>query len=163
MYLPIAAEAEAASRAALPPGGDNLPAHVEDERRPERPSVTKTAARWIRPLVPPIVAKAIDTTTHPLRTARQVFEEVEEITFSFKRTYKATVSDEQLAEPLAQAEAAGTGRIPSSRPADRESLEWVEAEEAYGLGARERHAELGQWEGRGRLTGRGTRELPPAE
>lgn len=164
MYLPIAAEAEAASRAALPPADDHLPARVGDERRtPERPSVSKTAARWIRPLVPPIVARAIDTTTHPLRTARQVFEEVEEITFSFKRTYKATVSDEAPAEPAPQSRPADAGRIPSSRPADRESLAWVEAEEAYGLGARERHAELGQWEGPGRLGGGRPRELPPAE
>ena len=167
MYLPIAAEAEAPSRGALPPADKNLPARVEEERRtPERPSMTKTAARWIRPLVPPIVARAIDTTTHPLRTARQVFEEVEEITFSFKRTYKATVSDEQPAEPTQQSGpvAAGKGRIASSRPHNGESLTWVAADEAYGLGAREHQDELGHWEGPGRLRGRNTpRELPPAE
>ncbi|WP_411157646.1 hypothetical protein [Nocardia puris] len=32
---------------------------------------TDTAARWIRPLVPSFVANAIDSATHPLRTARQ--------------------------------------------------------------------------------------------
>ena len=164
MYLPIAAEAEAASRGALPPAEKNLPARVEDDAcAPERPSVTKTAARWIRPLVPPIVARAIDTTTHPLRTARQVFEEVEEITFSFKRTYKATLSDEQPAEPAQQSAAVDTGRIASSRPDNRESFAWVTADEAYGLGARERQEELGQWEGPDRLHGRNLRELPPAE
>ncbi|MFZ0832743.1 MAG: DUF4407 domain-containing protein, partial [Mycobacterium sp.] len=166
MYLPIAAEAEAASRKALPPADENLPARVADGRRtPERPSVTQTAARWIRPLVPPIVARAIDTTTHPLRTARQVFEEVEEITFSFKRTYKATVSDEQPAEPTQQTgPVAGAARIASSRPDDRDSLAWVTADEAYEVSAREHHTELGHWEDPGRLRGGTTpRELPPAE
>jgi len=166
VYLPIAAEAEAASRAALP-AVDNLPARVEDERsapaRPTIPNVTKTAARWIRPLVPPIVARAIDTTTHPLRTARQVFEEVEEITFSFKRTYKATVSDE-MAEPARQGGSVTADaqhdphRVEASRP-----LGWA-ADEAYGVAASERQAELGHWEGPGRLRGRNTPPaLPPAE
>ncbi|GAB2650268.1 DUF4407 domain-containing protein [Nocardia goodfellowii] len=50
-----------------------------------------TAARWIRPLVPSFVANAVDTATHPLRTARQAFEEVEEITFTLRRTRKVTV------------------------------------------------------------------------
>ena len=36
----------------------------------------------------------IDNTTQPLRTARQVFEDVEEIAFSFKRTRKITVDTE---------------------------------------------------------------------
>jgi len=119
MYLPIAAEAEAASRALaqLPAGAQddrfgtpenvqNLPAQVEpsgeveahDERGtpliPSIPDATKAAARWIRPLVPPFVARVIDNTTQPLRTARQVFEEVEEITFSLKRTRKVTVDSE---------------------------------------------------------------------
>ncbi|HZQ33238.1 MAG TPA: DUF4407 domain-containing protein [Mycobacterium sp.] len=90
MYLPIEAEARAASAAALP-------ARVEDE--PDSgPPLLQTAARWIRPLVPPIVARAIDTTAHPLRTARQVFEEVEEITFTLKRTHKVTVGSEESVE-----------------------------------------------------------------
>jgi Domain of unknown function (DUF4407) len=111
IYLPIAAEAEAASRAAmeLPDASakadvtetPNLPATVEPAQVPATPSiptipdVTKAAARWIRPLVPGFVARAIDTSTHPLRTARQVFEEVEEITFALKRTHKITVSTEE--------------------------------------------------------------------
>ncbi|MBW0019161.1 MAG: DUF4407 domain-containing protein [Mycobacterium sp.] len=119
MYLPIAAEAEAASRAVaeLPSAAEhpraevaeNLPAPAEKggdvAERAERgapliPSISdatgaaRAAARWIRPLVPPIVARAIDNTTQPLRTARQVFEEVEEIAFSFKRTRKVTVNSE---------------------------------------------------------------------
>ncbi|RJO77288.1 DUF4407 domain-containing protein [Nocardia panacis] len=56
---------------------------------------TDTAARLIRPLVPSFVANAIDTATHPLRTARQAFEEVEEITFTLRRTRKVTVDTDQ--------------------------------------------------------------------
>ncbi|MGH3634692.1 DUF4407 domain-containing protein [Mycobacterium sp.] len=99
IFLPIAAEAEAASLAAT-----ELPAAVEPREAhdgpaipaiPTIPDVTKAAARWIRPLVPTFVARAIDTTTHPLRSARQVFEEVEEVTFSFKRTRKVTLNTEE--------------------------------------------------------------------
>ena len=148
MYLPIAAEAEAASRAIAelphgaqdsrtetPPTVENLPAQVQpggevepqDERAapliPSLPDATRAAARWIRPLVPPIVARMIDNTTAPLRTARQVFEEVEEITFSLKRSRKVTV-DSESSEPGQQPPDPSTtgaqppshaGRIPSSR------------------------------------------------
>ncbi|CFR88914.1 putative integral membrane protein [Mycobacterium tuberculosis] len=111
-----AAETEAASRtvAQLPAGAahhrpgiaKNLPAQVQPEGAVEPrekratpvirsiPDATKAAARWIRPLVPPFVARMLDNTTAPLRTARQVFEEVEEIAFSFKRTHKVTVNAE---------------------------------------------------------------------
>jgi hypothetical protein len=111
IYLPIAAAAEAASLvatqsidAAPTPAVDetkNLPAIVERRNSPATPTiptipdVTRAAARWIRPLVPGFVARAIDTSTHPLRTARQVIEEVEEITFSLKRTHKLTVHSEE--------------------------------------------------------------------
>ncbi|MDP7726175.1 DUF4407 domain-containing protein [Mycobacterium sp. TY814] len=127
MYLPIAAEAEAAATRAVaqlpaadrdvqPPVTENLPApaepvmaavehyepsapaEVDDQHRapliPSIPDATKAAARWIRPLVPPFVARVIDNTTQPLRTARQVFEEVEEIAFSLKRTRKVTMNTE---------------------------------------------------------------------
>ncbi len=113
IYLPIAAEAEAASLAATPlpepevnavvNETENLPAPVEsrDIRAtpaiPTIPDVTKAAARWIRPLVPGFVARAIDTSTHPLRSARQVIEEFEEITFTLKRTRKLTVDTEESA------------------------------------------------------------------
>lgn len=113
IYLPIAAEAEAASLAATPLPDpevnavvnetENLPAPVEsrDIRAtpaiPTIPDVTKAAARWIRPLVPGFVARAIDTSTHPLRSARQVIEEFEEITFTLKRTRKLTVDTEESA------------------------------------------------------------------
>jgi hypothetical protein len=45
--------------------------------------------------VPPIIATAIDTTTKPLRSARQVFEETEEIHFSLRRTHKMSVQSEE--------------------------------------------------------------------
>ena len=57
----------------------------------------KRPRRWIRPLVPGFVARAIDTSTHPLRSARQVIEEFEEITFTLKRTRKLTVDTEESA------------------------------------------------------------------
>jgi hypothetical protein len=84
---------------------DNLPALAEGDavapRRegasliPTIPDVTKVAARWLRPFVPPIIASAIDTTTKPLRSARQVFEETEEIHFSLRRTHKVSVQSEE--------------------------------------------------------------------
>ncbi len=160
MYLPIAAEAEAASRAVaeLPaaerhvrePVTENLPASAEPVHQavehyqepaaevhqergapliPSIPDATKAAARWIRPLVPPFVARVIDNTTQPLRTARQVFEEVEEIAFSLKRTRKVTVNAESsdggqqhqqpqrppLFAPAPGATGPGVHRIDSSR------------------------------------------------
>ncbi|WP_280220791.1 DUF4407 domain-containing protein [Nocardia neocaledoniensis] len=60
---------------------------------------TDTAARWIRPLVPSFVANAIDSATHPLRTARQAFEEVEEVTFTLRRSRKVTVDSQDSAAP----------------------------------------------------------------
>jgi hypothetical protein len=49
--------------------------------------------------VPPIVASAIETTTRPLRGARQVFEETEEIHFSLRRSHRVSVSSEETVEP----------------------------------------------------------------
>jgi hypothetical protein len=84
---------------------DNLPALTEsrpaDEKRsliPAVPDVAKAATRWIRPFVPPIVATAIDTTTRPLRAARQVFEETEEIHLSLRRSHRVSVTSEETAE-----------------------------------------------------------------
>jgi uncharacterized protein DUF4407 len=83
---------------------DNLPALPQREVEPRRegssliptiPDVTKAAARWLRPFVPPIVASAIETTTKPLRSAREVFEETEEIHFSLRRTHKVSVQSEE--------------------------------------------------------------------
>ncbi|MCV7030220.1 DUF4407 domain-containing protein [Mycobacterium sherrisii] len=145
MYLPIAAEAEAASRtmAALPcsagqsdvlPPPQNLPAQIEpsDEAAPavgrgaplipSLPDATRAAARWIRPLVPPIVARVIDNTATPLRTARQVFEEVEEITFALKRSRKVTFhaeSSEGDEQPHSSAPTAGPATPAPGYPVDQ--------------------------------------------
>jgi len=83
---------------------DRLPAVAAGEAEPDRqgssliptiPDVTKAAARWLRPFVPPIIASAIDSTTMPLRSARQVFEETEEIHFSLRRSHKVSVQSEE--------------------------------------------------------------------
>ncbi|WP_051132703.1 DUF4407 domain-containing protein [Nocardia paucivorans] len=62
-----------------------------------------TAVRLIRPLVPSFVTSAIDTASRPLRTARQVLEEAEEITFTLRRTRAVTMNTT-------------TGPVPSSSP-----------------------------------------------
>jgi hypothetical protein len=209
VYLPIAAEAEAASRAitqfpADPQNAEveNLPAQVEpggqvephDERGtpliPSIPDATKAAARWIRPLVPPFVARVIDNTTQPLRTARQVFEEVEELTFSLKRHRKVTVNTESTdtGEQAPRLSETGEtpsrpGRIASSREGvghgthdrspevggheHRPSLPPLPAKEMAGpsLGSaqRDRRPELAEREGPRELRPpEGPRELPPA-
>ncbi|MDC8972438.1 DUF4407 domain-containing protein [Mycobacterium marinum] len=173
MYLPIAAEAEAAASRAvaeLPAGAakadtdttHHLPAQVESSPTVERheqdraaplipsiPDATKAAARWIRPLVPPFVARVIDNTTQPIRSARQVFEEVEEIAFSFKRTRKVTVntesSDDHREQPAPQSAGADApapvNRIASSR-GDAESGSW--AEDGEGLETHQGQPSLGQ-------------------
>lgn len=198
MYLPIAAEAEAASRALaqLPAGAEDhraedvesLPAEIEpsgeveahDERAtpliPSIPDATKAAARWIRPLVPPFVARVIDNTTQPLRTARQVFEEVEEITFSLKRTRKITV-DSESSEPgdRQPADEPSGRRIQSSR--ERHAHDEVRRHqphssrplpagdtEGLSLAHRDHGRELVERSGPRRLGAPdGPRELPPAE
>jgi hypothetical protein len=101
---PVQAQSERVSEPTLElpaAESDNLPAVVEPERKPGTslipsiPDVTKAAARWLRPFVPPIVATAIDNTTKPLRSAREVFEETEEIHFSLRRTHKVSVQSEE--------------------------------------------------------------------
>jgi hypothetical protein len=84
---------------------DNLPALTESadvgEKRsliPTVPGVAGAAVRWMRPFVPPIVASAIDTTTRPLRAARQVFEETEEIHVSIRRSHRVSVTAEETAD-----------------------------------------------------------------
>jgi hypothetical protein len=131
---------------------DNLPALAEDAepRRegtsliPAIPDVTKAAARWLRPFVPPIIASAIDTTTKPLRSARQVFEETEEIHFSLKRTHRVSVESEEhgpVAEPV-EPDMASAWVVPS---VDRRQM----------MTGRDRHPEL---QGADR-----PRQLPPAD
>ncbi|MGB0970110.1 MAG: DUF4407 domain-containing protein, partial [Mycobacterium sp.] len=79
--LPVRADEHLPAPATPEAAGSGQPPAI-----PSLPELTKSAARWIRPLVPDIVAKAIDSTAHPVRTARQVWEEVEEINFSLRRT-----------------------------------------------------------------------------
>lgn len=89
------------------PAGTRSDLPVALEKSPARPSrglelplvgtvpFTDTAARWIGPLVPGFVTSAIedalDTASRPLRTARHVFTEAEEITFTLRRTRNITV------------------------------------------------------------------------
>ena len=161
----------------------NLPAAVEPANTPAIQAipvitdVTRAATRWIRPLVPDFVARVIDTSTHPLRTARQVIEEVEEITFTLKRTRKVTVETEESVGTAAvsrsaaiaaghdyddgdlSAGAAGAQTLSSrglSTPrADDQSLV---------SGRREPRRELAQHDGPAELRAAdGPRQLPPAE
>jgi Domain of unknown function (DUF4407) len=193
VYLPIAAEAEAASLAATESADaaaiadvtetQNLPAPVESrdapatQRIPTIPDVTKAAARWIRPLVPGFVARAIDTSAHPLRTARQVIEEVEEITLSLKHTRKLTVDTEESAGAALARRSAGvasgddhddsdfgvghvaaqtlSSRRLSAEHADDRSLAPSRREPQRELTERDAPAEL--------RAADGPRQLPPAE
>ncbi|MFX0573401.1 DUF4407 domain-containing protein [Nocardia nepalensis] len=144
-----------------------------------------TAARWIRPLVPSFVANAIDTATHPLRTARQAFEEVEEITFTLRRTRKVTVDSQDSHAPAIGQPAQAGYQLPPGTPdswhAQRIAATVVDADypqyaqdprysalpsaaapQGYGLPPVERHDELSARQ-RNELPGRrGPRELPPA-
>jgi hypothetical protein len=181
IYLPIAAEAEAASRAAIESSEvtetPNLPATVESHDVPATsaipniPDVTKAAARWIRPLVPGFVARAIDTSTHPFRTARQVFEEVEEITFSLKRTHKVTVNTEETAGQASFDESAAIsssdrGRATRRVAAKSVASERLSAKRADDLPLPQQESQRGLIEREGPRQVRkadGPRQLPPAE
>ncbi|TQM29544.1 DUF4407 domain-containing protein [Nocardia bhagyanarayanae] len=146
---------------------------------------TDTAARWIRPLVPSFVANAIDTATHPLRTARQAFEEVEEITFTLRRTRKVTVDSQDSHGAAQQAVAPPVGyQLPPGSPeawhAHRVASTVVDARypsphdpryysalphgygpQGYGLPPVEHRDELGAREQRELPGQSGQRELPP--
>jgi hypothetical protein len=193
IYLPIAAEAEAASLAATEsvdavetvdvPETENLPAAVEPHNAPAPqviptlPDVTRAAARWIRPLVPGFVARAIDTSTHPLRTARQVIEEVEEITFSLKRTRKLTVDTEESvgtrrargSAPITSEDARDDGDFgvhhAASQPLSPHRVSAKPVDDVYlASGRRESKRELTERDAPAQLRGNdGPRQLPPAE
>jgi uncharacterized membrane protein YeaQ/YmgE (transglycosylase-associated protein family) len=132
---------------------DNLPAladAVEPRREgnsliPTIPDVTKAAARWLRPFVPPIIASAIDTTTKPLRSARQVFEETEEIHFSLKRTHTVSVQSEERGSVATEPVEPHTAPAKVVSPVQRHQM----------LTEREVQPELRSVEG--------PRQLPPAE
>jgi Domain of unknown function (DUF4407) len=184
IYLPIAAEAEAASRAATESSEaaakadaaettPNLPATVEsgDVRAtppiPTIPDVTRAAARWIRPLVPGFVARAIDTSTHPLRTARQVLEEVEEIHFSLRRTRKIIVNTEESAGPGPSGGSAAVGASDDDHLGAQPVMpERLSAKHVDDLSLTQREAQRGLTERDGPNevgAADGPRQLPPAK
>nr|WP_090276643.1 DUF4407 domain-containing protein [Mycolicibacterium komanii]CRL70084.1 putative integral membrane protein [Mycolicibacterium komanii] len=188
VYLPIAAEAERASLvAAETPVPDteateNLPSRVEEERSvepvaeagrpliPGIPDVTRAAARWIRPLVPPIIVNAIDTTTKPLRSARQILEETEEIHFSMRRTRKVTTQVEESEGAAGGDDSATSDRgrtVSSVRGDDRH-----QGQAHVGAGGDGASLAMMRGEDRAELAGRsprelserrGPRELPPGQ
>ena len=172
--------------AALPAGPEgHLPARVESEvvKRaqppliPDLPDLTRSAVRWIRPFVPSIVAKAIDTTTHPVRTARQVFEEVEEIHFSLRRTHSVTVhSVDSAPSPHATSPQAPSSPAPELPGDDEGTLRRVESSvvrddlvgsQADGpggaLSSRAGDVPLVAKESRGLPESAGARQLPPGK
>ncbi len=130
---------------------------------------TDTAARFIRPLVPSFVANAIDTATHPLRTARQAFEEVEEITFTLRRTRKVTLDGHapqavgyQLppgAPEVAHAQHVASTVVDAQYPPRYSSLPPTGAS-GYGLPTGARRDELPA-PSHPELPGNDRRELPP--
>jgi hypothetical protein len=125
---------------------DNLPARREGSSLiPAIPDVTKVAARWLRPFVPPIIASAIDTTTKPLRSARQVFEESEEIHFSLKRTHKVSVQSEEHGSVASEPVEPQTTSASAVSSRERQQV----------MTERERHPELRGVDG--------LRQLPAAE
>ncbi|WP_395308293.1 DUF4407 domain-containing protein [Mycobacterium sp. AMU20-3851] len=64
------------------------------------PDVTRAAARFIRPFVPPVVAGAVDGVTRIVsRPLRQVFEETEEFHFTMRRTHRVTLQTEGGDQP----------------------------------------------------------------
>lgn len=176
VFLPIAAEAEAASLlpAELPavmdthesaPEGDGAVERSGRPLIPAIPDVTRAAARWIRPLVPPILINAIDTTTKPLRGVRQIFEETEEIHISMRRTHRVSAHVEETEDVAAErgfvADAAGTrhattverdDRGPSLGGAEHVSPAIAKGEDRAELAGRSTRAVRGH---------RGSRELPP--
>ena len=171
VFLPIAAEAEAASLfpAELPmvPAVVDVPEDgpsVDDDERsgdrsggersliPALPDVTRAAARWIRPLVPPIVISAIDTTTKPLRGVKQIFEETEEIHISMRRTHRVSTHVEETEEAAPESDGARTRRATTAERDDRRG-------EYDSLGAADVSPAMVRGEDRAELTGGGTREV----
>lgn len=85
-----------------------VPARLAQSERKPNPfippvidDVAQAAARWARPFLPPIVTRVFDGAAAPMRTARQAFEEVEEVTFSLRRSRKVTVDTTSVPEEQA--------------------------------------------------------------
>lgn len=83
---------------------------------PMVPDVAGAAMRWVRPFVPPIIATAIETTTRPLRAAREVFEETEEIHLSLRRSHRVAVTSQETVET-----------VETDRPRSAAAERWVTA------------------------------------
>ncbi len=165
------AQLPAGREAAEPDTSENLPARVEsggdvEPRResatpliPTIPDVTKAAARWIRPFVPPIIASAIETATKPLRAGRQVFEETEEIHVTLKRSHKVTVHSEESGELPDHQGPAGTDAKVEPR--------WVESavvsDRRDQVEAGERHQKLTRRDRPRELSGSDGSRQPPAD
>jgi hypothetical protein len=128
----------------------------------------------------------IDNTTQPLRTARQVFEEVEEIAFSLKRSRKVTfdsessdAGDQTPRQSTSPEDRYGAGPIASSREDEpsrqayrqvggrehRSSLQLPSDDaEALSLAEGDSKLELMERDGPGELRApEGPRQLPPAK
>jgi hypothetical protein len=118
LEAPVPTESERVFAPTAELENDRLPATTERSLIPSIPDVTKAAVRWVRPFVPPIVASAIETTTKPLRGARQIFEETEEIHFSLRRTHTVKVQTEESG-PAEIAEREAKPRWVESVVADR--------------------------------------------
>ncbi|TWS24611.1 hypothetical protein FK530_23715 [Tsukamurella conjunctivitidis] len=133
------------------PDETNLPARV-DETAPAVPvrevvrtpnpfvppvldDAARTIAGFVRPLMPPIVARVLPG--GGTRTVQQSYEEVEEVTFAMRRTRKVVVGTVEQSVPAPSADGAPG---PASPPAPAEAPldvahEHVEA--LFGQGARE--------------------------
>jgi len=183
-YLPIAAEAEAASRAvgqlpgrADPADPEKLPAraqaaaHVEprDERSTalltSLPDATKVAARWVRPLVPSFAARVIRNTTQPLRTARQVVEEVVEEVFEgvFEEVEEIAFSLKRTRKVTVKSQTSQTSDTQAWHSATAETTSPT-GRIASSRDDRDGRLELLEWKGPRRLDApEDPRQLPPAE
>lgn len=138
---------------------ENLPARREGGLIPTIPDVTKAASRWIRPFVPPIIANAVETATKPLRGARQVFEEEEELHISMKRSRKVTVHSEEGDEQVERRATTSTV-VPESR----DHIDAGPEPESLRSAGEDRQSELSAWDGPREMHGpEGRRQLPSAE
>jgi hypothetical protein len=127
--------------------------------------------------VPNFVARAIDTSTHPLRTARQVIEEFEEITFSLKRTHKITIEAEEgvgassadrsvsvhLQDDRDNGDLSAGAAVAQAVSSHRPSAGRAEAHSLIS-GSRETQRDLAERDGPAELRAAdGPRQLPPAQ
>ncbi|MFD9829507.1 DUF4407 domain-containing protein [Tsukamurella tyrosinosolvens] len=99
---------------------------VERKPNPFVPPVLDDAARtlagFVRPLMPPIVARVLPGGGGGTRTVQQSYEEVEEVTFAMRRTRKVVVGtvEQSVPAPSADGAAAPSG---SPRPSAEEPLD----------------------------------------